>query len=247
VAGHVEFRNDANAAILRVGDELPNFRLRVVQAVGAHLLQLRKSLALDAEALVVGQMPVQNVHLHGGHTVEVALEHVQRNEVPAHIDEHAPPGKPRLIFYGDGRHGEAGGRDLDKLKKGLQAVQHAQRRWRGELSRGIGNGQLVRFILPEFLHGFAAVVGVNGQGGSSVGLGTKRNSRLLRKLRREPLQRGLERSIVRAGDRNRKGTGNRQLACSGLHARRHGHEVQLRLRLRLRLSGCTGCQHENEN
>ena len=52
-------------------------------------------------------MPMQNIHLHSGHSVEVAFEHVERNEVTADVDEQAAPGEPGLILDRDGGNGES--------------------------------------------------------------------------------------------------------------------------------------------
>src|SRR5436305_1917337 len=43
-----------------------------------------------------------------------------------YVDEHAAPGKARLIFDGGGGDGESGGSDLDELKKSLQASHDAE-------------------------------------------------------------------------------------------------------------------------
>ena len=59
MAGNVELGHHANAAIVRIGDEVANLLLRVVAARRTLAVQLREMLALDAEALVVGKMPVQ--------------------------------------------------------------------------------------------------------------------------------------------------------------------------------------------
>src|SRR4029077_5299930 len=118
--------------------------LRVIQAIGSHFVQFRKALALDAKALVVGKVQVHNIHLHRSHSIHVALEHVERNEVTADVNEQAAPGEPGLVFYGDGRHGEAGRSDFDELEESLQSMQNAQGRWRVELGSGIGNCQLIR-------------------------------------------------------------------------------------------------------
>ncbi len=61
MAGHVEFRNHADAAVARVGDHVADLVLRVVVAVRALLLQLWIALAFNAEALVVREMPVEDV------------------------------------------------------------------------------------------------------------------------------------------------------------------------------------------
>src|SRR5690348_1162974 len=109
-----------------VSDEVADFRLRVIHAFGAHASQFGELLALDAEALVVRQVPVQNVHLHGSHPVEVALENVERDEVAADVNQQAAPGKTGLVFNSDGGSGESGGRYGDQLKKGLQATNGTQ-------------------------------------------------------------------------------------------------------------------------
>src|SRR5438270_11335454 len=126
VAGDVELGHHANATIMGIGDELANLFLRVKHAVGSHAGQLGKFLTFHAKTLIVGKMPVQNVHLYGGHAVEVAFEHIDWNEMSAHVDEHAAPGKARLIFDGGGGDGESGGSDLDELKKSLQASHDAE-------------------------------------------------------------------------------------------------------------------------
>ena len=59
-------------------------------------VSLGNYLALDAESLIVGKMPVQHVHFHRGHTVKIALEHVDGNEVAADVDHRAAPGKAWL-------------------------------------------------------------------------------------------------------------------------------------------------------
>src|ERR1019366_3729136 len=85
VAGDVELGHHADAAIMRVCNEVANLVLRVKHPVGAHSRKLGKDLALDTETLVVGKMPVQDIHLHCSHAVEVALEHVDWDEVAAGV------------------------------------------------------------------------------------------------------------------------------------------------------------------
>src|SRR5260370_30301331 len=97
MARDIEFREHAYAAIMRVGNEVSNLCLSVIQTVGSHFVQLRKAFALDPKALIIGKVPVQNIHLHRGHSVQVALEDVQWNEMAADIDEQAAPGEARLI------------------------------------------------------------------------------------------------------------------------------------------------------
>src|SRR5260370_26978412 len=113
VAGCVELGNDPDTAIMSIGDEFADFALRVIEAFRSHLMQLGELLALDAETLIVGEMPVQDVHLYRGHAIDVALENVERGKVAADVNEQSAPGKAWLVFDGDGGHGKAGGARLD--------------------------------------------------------------------------------------------------------------------------------------
>ena len=112
VAGNVELGHDANPAIVRVGDQVANFCLRVELSVGALARELGKYFAFGAKTLVVGEMPVQHVHLYRSHCVEIALEYIEWNEVAADVDQRAAPGKAGLIFDRYGGRGEAGRCDV---------------------------------------------------------------------------------------------------------------------------------------
>ena len=83
VARHVELRHDADAAVARVLEDLARFLGRVEVPVRAQAVKPREARALDAEPLVLGQVPVQDVELHRGHAVQVALDHLWRLPVPA--------------------------------------------------------------------------------------------------------------------------------------------------------------------
>src|SRR5260370_40883172 len=102
----IEFREDAYGAIMRVGNEVSNLCLSVIQTVGSHFVQLRKAFALDPKALVVGKVPVQNIHLHRRHSVQVALEDVERNEMAADVNEQTAPRQAGLALYWADRCGE---------------------------------------------------------------------------------------------------------------------------------------------
>ena len=106
VSGHVEFWNHADPAVARIGHEVADLGLRVVLSLRAQLLQLGKALALDAETLIVGKMPVQDIHLHRRHSVEVPLQYFDGDEMAADVNQQATPGKARLILNGDHRHGK---------------------------------------------------------------------------------------------------------------------------------------------
>ena len=85
-------------------------------------MELWEFLAFEAEALIVGQMEVEDVHLDGFHAVEIALEYVGGNEVAADVNEQAAPGEARLVLDGKGGSGEAVGSDFDELQESLQSA-----------------------------------------------------------------------------------------------------------------------------
>jgi hypothetical protein len=59
--------------------------LGVIETIGTELLQLRKVPAFDAEALIVGEMPMKDVQLYRGHPVQIALDHLDRHPVPRDV------------------------------------------------------------------------------------------------------------------------------------------------------------------
>ena len=69
MTGHIELRHNADATGARIADNLPRLFLGVELPVGPHAGQLRKYFALDAEALIVGKVPVEDVQLDGRHAV----------------------------------------------------------------------------------------------------------------------------------------------------------------------------------
>src|SRR6266403_1384538 len=126
MAWGVEFWKNANTTVVCVGDQLANLVLRVVQTIRAHLVQPGKALALDSKALVVGEMKVENIHLHRRHSVNVALEHIEWNEVASNVNEQAAPGKAGPIRYRDGRHNKYIRPGFDQLQEGLKSVQNPE-------------------------------------------------------------------------------------------------------------------------
>src|SRR5437868_4287387 len=108
-------------------------------------------------------MPVQHVHLHRFHSIEVAFEDIEGNEMAADVNQQTTPGEPRLIFnryYGDCKPLR---RYFDQLQESLQAVQNAK--WIRRVERGAGRRdyQLVRFIFAELLHPLAIMIRVDDQ------------------------------------------------------------------------------------
>ena len=123
MTGHIEFRHHANAAITSVRHDVADFCLGVVLAVGAHLLKFGKFQALDAKSLVIGEVPVQHIHLDGSHGIEISFENFHRLEVAADIDQQSAPGKSRLILDLDSRQKISVAIALKQLQKSLEAAE----------------------------------------------------------------------------------------------------------------------------
>ena len=76
----------------------------------------------DAEALVVGKMPMQQVEFHCLHGIEVLSDDVQRDEVATTIDHEPAPGEAWPVFDDDRRNCESLRGWVNHLQKGLEAV-----------------------------------------------------------------------------------------------------------------------------
>jgi hypothetical protein len=100
VTRHVELGDDANATVTGVLDDVPHLNLRVEETVRTFFVEQGEGLALDAESLVFGEVPVEDVHLHRLHTIEVLPDDIERHEVPARIDHQTSPGEARLVIDG---------------------------------------------------------------------------------------------------------------------------------------------------
>ena len=98
--------------------------------VRAELVELGEDLGFDAEALVLGQVQVQDVHLDRGHAVEVAFDDLDGLEMAADVDHQAAPGEAGLV--GDGDAGEIIALFVraQQLEEGLEPPQNADVRLR---------------------------------------------------------------------------------------------------------------------
>src|SRR5882672_4537327 len=68
------------------------------RGVGARFMEFRKFLALGAEPLVLREVPVENVHLHGFHAVQIAANHFERDEMARGIHHQTAPRETRLVL-----------------------------------------------------------------------------------------------------------------------------------------------------
>ena len=214
MAGDVELRDHADAAGGCVGHHFAHLVLRIVIAVRPGLLQLGIELALGAEALVVGKVPVKYVELHGGHGVEIALDHREGQKMARAIEHQSAPGEARLVGdVGRGRL-EAPGSGLDQLQKGLQPVQRAGHRGRLEVRARWGDVQLVTLVLAQHRRGGARRAGdAQGRGGAR---GRGKNAGLKGHARQEALHCGRQ-----------AGVGIRRDSEGGVDGKRAGGEVHL--------------------
>ena len=71
----VKLWDDPNAAIPGIADYLGDIPrgVDVVRGEGAMLRQARQGVALIGEALIIDNVPVQHIHLHRGHGIQVLL------------------------------------------------------------------------------------------------------------------------------------------------------------------------------
>src|SRR5262249_11344234 len=149
VTGNVEFRNDADAAIPGVIHHLPDLRLRVVEAVRSFLMEFRKQLAFDAKALIVRQMPVEDIQLDRRHRVEIAQDDLDRHPMTGDIHHQPAPGKSRAVVNLDSRDSESLWTGSDQLNKSLHPPQRPSHRAGDKVSSFRADAQSVGLILSE--------------------------------------------------------------------------------------------------
>ena len=120
VPWHVDLGHDGNAPRRGVFHQPPDLRLGVVASVrlavadgggleprcggapGAHLVEARVRLDLEAPPVIVSEVPVKRVEFVEGHHVEESLDERRREEVPGHVEVEATPAEARGIGDLDG-------------------------------------------------------------------------------------------------------------------------------------------------
>ena len=176
VARHLDLRHHVDVAVRRVGHDLPDVVLAVEPAGGravelhlgavfrigrnhrflpprADLGELRVLLYLYPPALVIGEMPVEGVHLVKRQQVDVLLDEFLGHEMPHHIQVRAPPPEARLVLDRHRRHAPLGAlhrriaEDVgwQELADGLDAVEEPRRFGRAHRHAMAGNRELVAF------------------------------------------------------------------------------------------------------
>ena len=134
MSGHFDFRHHVDMACGGIGDDVAHLLLCVEAADDARLAGLgidvrlgrvarghaprahRSELGilfdLQAPGLVIGEMPVQRVHLVQRHPIDELLDVVDRLEIPRGIQHQAAPGETRRV-----RDGERGHIHADTLRR----------------------------------------------------------------------------------------------------------------------------------
>ena len=173
VAGHVNLGDDGDVAAGGIGDEFADLLLRVkiravrravriaaVAAAGgtrpdaALLGNLGILLNLDAPALIVGDVPVQDIHLVGRHGVDLRAEGLRTHKMAGVVEVGAAPGQAGSVADDD-----AGGLPLDvahravgvnlrreELAQRLIAVERAGPVGRGDADIVLGDGEAVPLL-----------------------------------------------------------------------------------------------------
>ena len=103
VAGHVNLGNEANAAGAGVAEEISDVLVGVLLALRIGILgHLRESLELDGPGLGVVEMPVENVQLGEGQSVDLLAEFLDGEEITASVKHNAAPRVDGLVNDADG-------------------------------------------------------------------------------------------------------------------------------------------------
>ena len=115
MTGQFYLGNDVDAAFCRIAHHFAQLFLRIVASVrcvveescvatddgmaslGTNLVQSRIFLALNAPSLIVGEMPVEGVHVVQGENVDILLHLFHRKEMAAHVEMHGAVGKARRV------------------------------------------------------------------------------------------------------------------------------------------------------
>ena len=112
-------------------------------------MQFGECFALDTEALILGEVQVQHVHLHQLQSVKLAQHHLARHEVAADIEQESTPGKT-------GRVRDRYVREVPALLVALEQLVQRGERMEGtqvggglDADAGLTDGECVGLILPH--------------------------------------------------------------------------------------------------
>jgi hypothetical protein len=86
-------------------------------------------LAFDPEALVFGQVPMQDIELNRRHCIEIPFEDVDRLVVAPYVNKKTPPGKAGTVINLDSGDEVTVAVTFKQLLESLEAPQDADRGW----------------------------------------------------------------------------------------------------------------------
>ena len=149
VSRHVELRHHADAPVARKLHDLADLILRIVIPVRPHLVQPRIPFAFDPESLIFRKVPVQHVQLHRRHRFQIALDHLHRHPVPAHVQHQPAPWKSRPVLDMYARDFETRRARLNQLRECRHRVDRALRSRRVDARVCVSDIESVRFVLAQ--------------------------------------------------------------------------------------------------
>jgi len=177
----------------------------------------------------------ENIHLHGFHSIQIAFDDVERDEMPAGVDHQSTPREARAVFDVQSRNAETFRRDGDQLEKRLQAAECAERIGGVQPCPGGRHIELVGFILAKFLNGLAFAIRGDFERCWSRALVRMKNEQpgLPLNLPLEAQPGMFKARLAVTGKRDAETRVDFQRAISALELRRQRHDVQRCIRLRV--------------
>src|SRR5215467_13259764 len=96
VPRNIKLRDNANPSLPSIFNNFFGLFLRIKQTVRTHLMQLRKFFTFDPETLILSQMPVEDVQLHGCHRIQVSFQDFWWFIMSTNVNQQSAPTKPGL-------------------------------------------------------------------------------------------------------------------------------------------------------
>ena len=109
MTGHIDFRHYRYAAVSGIRNDFADFLLGIISAITAFppcacYRKPRIPLYLDPPALIIGKMPVKDIHLVQLHHIDIPFHFGDAEEMAADIKMHSPVAEPRIIRNPAARH-----------------------------------------------------------------------------------------------------------------------------------------------
>ena len=194
MTGHLDLRHDDDITVTRIRNKLPQLLLRIKASVGGALSrpclrthsprhvgmihapgtragEFRILPDLDAPTLIIGEVPMETIHLIPGHQVDVLTDDLGPEEMTAHIEMKPAPSEPGPVLHRHADHlqGCIGADGWKRLQQRLHPVKDTGLRTRNDADCRRGHRHAVAFfpsvewsIQPEF--DGSARWSVDGQG-----------------------------------------------------------------------------------